>query len=178
MFVVVVALLTGAAATAFFLTRDDDPDPRQPSSSGSASLRDATFSQAGVPFTFSFPGRFAPGEPQAGILWVAGISPVDIIDVRRVDGREYSSQGMSQVYGATLRGQTDVSVRDEATRTVDDADAVVFTVTTRATVPLRSKLIYFAHAGSTWQLECQSQAENRTEVDAACELMLDTLSLS
>jgi hypothetical protein len=144
----------------------------------STRLPQATFAQPTVPFTFTYPGRFALGNVTRGILWVAGISPLDVLDVRRVDGREYSTEGLSQVYGATLRRQAGVRVQDESTRTVDDAGAVLFDVTTTAgSVALHSRLVYFSHGGSTWQLECQSQQQNRASIDAACTQALDTLSL-
>jgi len=171
----IVALAAVAALVVVLVNRGDDP---RAVASSSTALPDATFDESTVPFTFTYPGRFAPGNVTSGILWVVGISPLDILDVRRVDDREYSAEGLAQVYGATLRKQAGVRVQSQHDRTVGTASAVVFEITSKAdSVTRHSRLVYFSHAGSTWQLECQSQQQNRSVIDAACDQMLNTLTL-
>jgi hypothetical protein len=169
-----IALLLAAAAVVYVvLLRDDSDDSPE-----AGATRVSAFAQEGIPFTFTYPVRFAPGTPSAQILWVAGISPVDIIDVRRVGQREYSAQGAASVYGTTLRSQAGVTVVDEKVERADGRDAKVYVITTSAATPLRSQLFYVAAGGSEWQLECQSQQTNRAELDAACRQMITTLRFS
>lgn len=149
----------------------EDPSAGEPAAAGPL-----VFRQSGVPFTFDYPEQFAPADPPAGILWVAGISPVDIVDVRRVADREFSTQGMRTVYGTILRDLDGVDVLGSETRQTGVGEVVIFDVANESTLPLRSRLGYLAFAGSTWQIECQSQAEHQTEIDDACELVLRTLA--
>lgn len=168
-------LLVLAVAVAGWLAIDGDDEPGADGTTAPSSATDAsTFEQDGVPFTFDYPSSFATSEPPEGVLWVAGISPLDVIDVRRVSDREFSAQGMTEVYGTTLGEQEGLEVVGTETRTTGVGEVVVFDVT--SATGTSSQLVYLAQAGSTWQLGCQSQADNAAAINDACALMLDTLA--
>ncbi len=181
-----IALVTGlvvltAACVYWFAFRGDDSSAGAAgatSTNQSTTLPDNNFKVAGVPFTFSYPGKFAPGKETTGFVWIAGISPVDILDLRRVDDREYSAQGMNQVMGDKLNGQQGVKVLGSGTDSAGGKKVVTFTVQSGTTTPLRSKLVYFSAGGSSWQLECQSQSVNRAAIEAACAQALATLDFA
>jgi hypothetical protein len=177
-FAVLAAVLVAVAAARVWLGLRDDLSSAADASSQerASSAEPVLFRRPDIPFTFEYPAYFAPADPPSGILWVAGISPVDIVDVRRVAEREFSTQGMTTVYGATLRQQEGVEILGSETRATNAGVVVIFEVGTGSTVPLRSQLIYVALAGSIWQLECQSQAGHQREIEDACELMLHTLA--
>lgn len=172
---VLAVLLLVAVVVAAWLALDDDDDAGSAAGAGQETLGAQLFAQDDVPFTFDYPGSFATTEAPSGVLWVAGISPLDVIDVRRVADREFSAQGMTEAYGATLAAQKGIAVNGSSTRTTELGEAVVFDITSKST-DTTSQLVYLARAGSTWQIGCQSTAENKATIDAACEQLLRTLS--
>ena len=176
--VAVLAIVIGAVW--FFVLRDDDGDSGDDpgAGSGATELAEQTFAVDGVPFTFAFPGDFAPAQAPEGIIWVAGISPVDILDVKRIADEELGPVRLKQTVRQTLRETTGVTISGEGTAQAGSTSLVSFTIdNTGSGTPLRSVLYYFAAGGSTWQLECQSQADNQAAIDAACARAVQTLSV-
>lgn len=175
----VVALVLVAGAVFWFVVRHSDDASRTPSTTRPSTSSEAqVFELPGVPFTFRYPGNFAQGKAAAGFIWIAGISPVDIIDIRRVADREYAADGLGRVMRKTLESQDGVTIIGNGTEVVGGQQVVTYSVQSGTTTPLESKLIYFSRDGSTWQLECQSQAANRVAIATACTQVLSTLTFS
>lgn len=136
------------------------------------------FQVDGVPFTFDYPAEFAETQPGEGVAWIAGISPVDVVDVRRVDDLTYSASGLAEVFGALLRERSDLSVTGQEETEVAGAPAVSFTVQQDVEGgPLQSRLVYFTAGEDTWQLGCQSGEDNRAVIDAACDDVVGSLTV-
>lgn len=174
---VIVVLLIGAAAF-WFVNRDDDKNDEPGDKASNTPLAEQTFAVSGVPFTFVYPGNFAPAEAPQDIIWVAGISPVDIIDVKRISDKEIGPVKLKSLVRSTLEDTAGVTISAEGTAKAGTTDLVTFVVDNTASgTPLRSDLYYFVADGSTWQFECQSQADNRATIDSACSRAIDTLSI-
>lgn len=171
--VLVVALVGGAIY--WFGIRDTSSKPKAVKTTTPTSQ---TFRVTGVPFTFSYPNTFAQAATPTGFIWIAGISPVDILDLRRVDTRPYSTQGLTTVMGDKLKAQKGVKIVGTSTEEVGGLQAVTYTVTSGTTTPLQSKLVFFSTGGATWQFECQSQSKNRAAIDLGCAQALATFTLS
>lgn len=177
---VVVVLIVAVGCVYWFAIRDGESSDT-PGATGTPTATPTTaqiFALAGVPFTFQYPATFAQGDAATGFVWIAGVSPVDILDIRRVGEREYSTSGLTTLMTATLRAQKGVKVVGSGTDTVGGQKVVTFTVQSGTTTPLQSKLVFFSRAGSTWQFECQSQASNRATIEAGCAQALATLTFS
>lgn len=174
-----VVLVLVAGVVFWFVVRDsDDASGTPPTSKTNTTSEALLFELPGVPFTFQYPGNFAQGKAAAGFIWIAGISPVDIIDIRRVADREYAADGLGRVMRETLESQDGVTIIGNGTELVGGQPVVTYLVQSGTTTPLESKLVFFSRAGSTWQLECQSQAANRVAITTACTQVLSTLTFS
>lgn len=171
--VVVFALVLGLVY--WFAIRDDEKESTTP---GTKTPTVQTFKLSGVPFTFQYPANFAKVQAPEGFIWIAGISPVDILDLRRTDAKEFSARSLPGLMSARLKAQEGVTIVGSGQEKVAGLDVATFTVESGTTTPLRSKLIYFSSGGSTWQLECQSQESNRAAIDVACAQALSTFKVS
>lgn len=171
--VIVLALIAGLVY--WFAVRDDEEKTTTP---GTKVATVQTFAMNGVPFTFEYPANFAKVQAPEGFLWIAGISPVDILDLRRVDSKEFSARSLPGLMGARLKAQPGLTVVGSGTEKIGGLDVATFTVDSGTTTQLRSKLVYFSAGGSTWQLECQSQESNRAAIEVACAQALATFTLS
>lgn len=173
----VVLVLVGVGVF-WFLSRDDDTKDDASDKASNTPLAEQTFEVSGVPFTFAYPGNFAPAEAPQDIIWVAGISPVDIIDVKRISDKEIGPVKLKSLVRSTLEDTAGVTISAEGTAKAGTTDLVTFVVDNTASgTPLRSDLYYFVADGSTWQFECQSQADNRATIDSACSRAIDTLNV-
>lgn len=173
---IAVVVLLIAAAVYWFAIRDDNDGGTTAKPGGSGTSSAQTFQVTGVPFTFQYPGTFAQAAAQSGFVWIAGISPVDILDLKRVDKRAYSVQGLTTVFGSRLSTQPGVKVVGSGKDEMGGLKTVTYTVDSGTSPRLRSKLVYFSTAGATWQLECQSQAQNRAAIDVGCAQALATFT--
>lgn len=174
----VVGLLVIGLVAFWFVNRDDDNDAEPGDKASNTPLTEQTFEVSGVPFTFQYPGNFAPAEAPEDIIWVAGISPVDIIDVKRISDKEIGPVKLKSLVRSTLEDSAGVTISAQGTAKAGTTDLVTFVVDNAASgTSLRSDLYYFVADGSTWQLECQSQADNRATIDSACSRAIDTLSV-
>lgn len=171
-----VVIVLAAVVWAVFFRDSDSSKSNSKGTSTPTTLQ--TFRVTGVPFTFKYPANFAQVQAPAGFIWIAGVSPVDILDVRKVDSRVYSSEGLKTVFGTKLKGQSGVHIVGTGTDVAGGLKTVTYTVTSGTTTPLTSKLIYFSTGGASWQLECQSQAKNRAAIDVACAQALATFTTS
>ncbi len=171
---VVVALV--AAAVYWFVIRDDDSADGDDGSS--QTLKPQTFSMDDVPFTFEYPGNFAEAEPSAaGIVWVAGVSPVDILNVKRIANESSSLSQIKQSVTDTLSRRSEIEVTGVGTEQTGDIKMLRFTANSTASgQQLRSQLYYFPMGDAVWQLECQSRDTARAEIAGACAGMLETLT--
>lgn len=173
--IVVIALVVGLVY--WFVIRDDEGDPKATAVTAPPATAQ-TFELEGVPFTFQYPANFAKVQAPEGFLWIAGISPVDILDLRRIDSQEFSARSLPGLMSTRLKAQEGITIVGSGQDKVAGLDVATFTVDSGTTTPLRSKLVYFSTGGSTWQLECQSQESNRAEIEIACAQALSTFSLS
>lgn len=173
--VAVVVVLALIAAAAYWFAIRDDSDGK---TNESRDLPTQTFAVDGVPFTFQYPGNFAEAEPSSpGILWVAGVSPVDLIDVKRILSRSQTVPEIRRTVTDSLNKRSDVKVTGVGTERFGDLRMLRFTADSTASgTELRSQLYYFSMSDAVWQLECQSQASARAEIDAACAGMLNSLA--
>jgi len=171
----IVVLGGCAAAWYWFAVRDDDEPRKQPPPAVADQTQTFQLELEGLPFTFDYPKDFAQATPPEGVLWIAGISPNDVIDVRKIEELEFSTQGLKKVIGPRLRGRDDLTVTASGVEPVGDFEALVFSVTTESSTPLSSTLVFFSTGGATWQLECQSQATNQAAMEAACAGAMDSL---
>lgn len=164
----VVALLVIVAGVYLFVIRDDDKK-----NEGGA-LGPQTLAVDGVPFSFTFPGNFATkNPPPAGFVWMSGIGPYDVIDIKRLENSERSLAQTKTSVKQILNGQPQLKIVGEGTETYGGIKMLRLVVDTQITGDtLRSQLFYFSHGGASWQFECQSTAGGRTSIDAACSQAL------
>lgn len=175
---VVLLVIVGVVAVYWLAVRDDDKDASPQSNPTNATLHAQTLKVATIPFSFEYPGNFASAPNPPGVLWLAGISPVDLMSVRYVASREYKDQGkLTSDMRRGIEKPGTMQIASQTTGTAGGKPTVNFTVTTTAAgKPLQSRLIFFSDAGKTWQLECQSQQSGRDFIDAACNRALETLT--
>lgn len=171
MLAVFTVLVFVAGAVYFFAIRDDDKAGDE-----NTTLSPQTFNYTNVPFTFVFPGNFANVDPPPqGFLWMSGIGPYDIIDVKRLSNDERSVAEARASVKNSLQARPGLRITGEGTETFDNVRMARFAVDTDVEgQTLKSTLYYFSLGGSSWQLECQSTAANRAAMDAACVQAMST----
>ncbi len=153
----------------------DDSDEERSASAKQPTVQ--TFSEEGVPFTFEYPANFAESEGPAGFVWIAGVGPYDILDVKRIANVPRSIGRLKSSNREALSARPDVKIVGEGTDKRAGVDMVRFEVTSMVDgLELRSQLYYFSLGGVTWQFECESQAK-RAEIDAACTQALSTFAV-
>lgn len=168
----VVVIATVVAALYWFVIRDDE------SSGASGPRGDQTFQVEQVPFTFKYPGNFALAPIPEGFVWIAGVGPYDILDVKRIANKEQSLKATRDEIRSSLAVRPDLTIIGDGTDTVGLTKVVRFSVDTAVSgQKLRSNLYYFSMGGASWQLECQSTEAGRAEIDAACSKMRDSFSV-
>lgn len=158
-----------------FRGKDDKPSTAKPTAQPTAQ----TLHVPGVPFTFEYPTNFATAPLPPGVLWLAGVSPSDLIDVRRVAGQAYGPEALSKSMRRALEKQKTLTIQAQEAGKVAGKDMVKFTVVSGSgATELQSQLIFFSTPGATWQLECQSQPSGRDYINNACARALQTLKFS
>lgn len=171
----IVVLATILALVYVFVIRDDKDD--KGSTSSNQVRTEQTFTADRVPFTFQYPGNFAPAPTPEGFIWIAGIGKFDVIDVKRLANKERSIAETRTEIRQTLEARPGLTIRGDGTETLDDLKAVRFTVDSAVDgQALRSTLYYFSIGGASFQVECQSTVAGRDEIDAACAKMVNTFS--
>jgi hypothetical protein len=179
--VLTVLVVIAAAAVYWFGIRDDDKtdaDKKPSSSTSDATLKEQDLKVNTIPFSFKYPGNFASAPNPPGVLWLAGISPVDIMSVRYVAPREYKDQGKLAADMKTgIEKPGTMAIANQSAGTAGGKPTVIYTVTSNAAgTPIQSRLIFFSASGKTWQVECQSQQSGREFIDAACDRAMETLT--
>jgi hypothetical protein len=190
---VVVAICVVVAAvtlSVFFLFGGGDDDDKadapitttsQPlATDGSAeTLLPQQLALDGVPFTFEYPGDFAPAATlPTGYLAILGIDPINFIDVRRTADSEMTDEQITGDIAAALDTDT-THVVGTSTQTVGDITVFSFDVDdTSGTEPTTSRLNFFRASGQTWELGCQWNAAGESAIDDACDHMLETLTVT
>lgn len=181
--VVVAALVVGTV----LLFSGSDGDDKNDTSTETTLAGDAPIeplapqqlSLTGVPFTFEYPGEFAPAETlPIGYLAILGIDPINFIDVRLTAETELTDDQITGQIGTALDTAT-TDVIGTSTRTVGDLTVFSFDVTDDSGAePTSSRLNFFRAAGQTWELGCQWNTAGETTIDDACDHMLDTLTVT
>lgn len=186
---VVVAALIVAIALLFVGGGDDDKDDAAPQTTqtgetpgdtnSTESLPPQQLAVEDVPFTFEYPGEFAPATTlPSGYLAILGIDPINFIDVRRTAEEEFTDEQLTDVIGAALDTDT-TDVLGTSTRTLGGLTVVSFDVTDGSGAePTTSRLNFFRAGGQTWELGCQWNAAGEATIDAACDRMLETLTVT
>jgi hypothetical protein len=178
--VLTVLVVIAAGAVYWFGIRDDDSAADKSPSAGTSdtTLEEQTLDVGTIPFSFEYPGNFASAPNPPGVLWLAGISPVDIMSVRYVASREYKDQQkLASDMKAGIEKPGTMAIANQTTGTAGGKPAMVFTVTSNAGgTPIQSRLTFFSASGKTWQVECQSQQSGREFIDAACDRAMETLT--
>lgn len=172
--VVVFALVLGLVY--WFVIRDDEKDTgtKNPSTTVTAPK---TFARDGIPFTFEYPANFAENTGPEGFIWIAGVGPFDMLNVKRIANEPRSVDRLRKDTRDSLSVRPDLKILGEGTDTRDGVTMVRFDVeTTVDGKTLRSQLYYFTAAQVTWQFECESEAQ-RAVIDAACVQALGSFAL-
>jgi hypothetical protein len=146
---------------------------------GTGELLPQTLSIEGVPFTFEYPGTFAPATTlPTGYLAILGIDPINFIDVRLTADEELSDEQITGDIGTALDTET-TDVLGTSTRTVGTLAITSFDVSDASGAePTTSRLNFFRAGGQTWELGCQWNAAGEAAIDDACDRMLDTLAVT
>jgi hypothetical protein len=169
-----VVLVIVAALIYWFAIRDDGS---KTASSTQTPRGDQTFVVPRVPFTFKYPGNFALAPTPSGFLWIAGVGPYDILDVKRLANSERSLKAARSETQAALQVRPGLTILGDGTETLGATKAVRFTVNTVVNgQTLRSTLYYFSLHRASWQVECQSTTKGQAAIEAACAKMADTFS--
>ena len=172
--VVVVAVLAGLFYV--FVIRDHNKSNGSPSAVNTSIP--GTFNYTNVPFTFSYPGNFAlVNPPPTGFLWIGGIGPYDIIDVKRLSNSERSLDATRNAVKQSLQVQPNVKITGSGTDRIGSSSFEVVRFNVDSSVAgqtLHSKLYYFSHGGASWQLECQATAAGTAQMTSACNLALSS----
>ena len=173
---VVLLVLVAGAVYWFAIRDDDDPDKKGTSSNGPVAAK--TFTTPGVPFTFKYPGNFQETSGPQGFIWIAGVGPYDILDVKRIANEPRPLGRLRTSSRQALSGRPDLKIIKEGLDQRAGVDLVRFDVETTVNgLTLRSELYYFSLGGVTWQFECESQA-HRDVIDAACSQALSSFTVS
>jgi len=171
--VVVFALVLGLVY--WFAIRDDEKDPATPPTN---TTTPKTFTRPDVPFTFEYPANFAENEGPAGFVWIAGVGPYDMLNVKRIANEPRSVDRLRKDSREALSVRPDLTIVGEGTDTRAGVTMVRFDVDTIVEgKTLHSQLYYFTAAKVTWQFECESESQ-RAVIDAACAQALGTFALS
>ena len=143
----------------------------------------AVFRADGVGFTFEYPKEYVRGEP-AGAL--GQVSPergefFNAIKVRQAADRELRPERYLEDFRRDFARRVGrVELRIE---TIGDLEAGVleFRDSDRARgkrTDFTSTSYFFTGAGRTWQLECVAEAEQREEIEAACQRALESIEFT
>lgn len=169
--VVVVALVVGLVY--WFAIREDEKEPGPDSPPTTAK----TFARDGIPFTFEYPANFAENTGPEGFVWIAGVGPFDMLNVKRIANEPRTADRLRKDTRTSLSVRPDLKILGEGTDTRDGVTMVRFDVETIVDgKTLRSQLYYFTAAQVTWQFECESESQ-RAVIDAACVQALGTFAL-
>lgn len=167
-----VAIVVIIGAVYWFGIRDDKK------STPNGPLAAKTFQQAGLPFTFQYPGNFAETTGPAGFVWIAGVGPYDVLDLKRLANTPTSITRLRTDNRKLLSSRPNVKILSEGSDQRAGIDMVKFDVaSTVNTLTLNSTLYFFSAGGVTWQFECESQA-NAATIDAACAQALSTFTVA
>lgn len=162
----------------WFVIRDDEKDDASTTTPPANTATFKTFSRPDVPFTFQYPANFAENEGPAGFVWIAGVGPYDILNVKRIANEPRPVDRLRKDSRDSLSARPDLKILGEGTDTRDGVNMVRFDVETIVDgKTLRSALYYFTAAQVTWQFECGSESE-RAVIDAACAQALGTFALN
>ncbi|MCX6396493.1 MAG: hypothetical protein NTV23_08410 [Propionibacteriales bacterium] len=171
--VVVLVLVVGLVY--FFVLRDDDEKDNGTSSTGSLTAK--TFDLPGIPFTFEYPGNFALNDGPQGYVWIGGIGPYDMINVKRLANQPNPVARLKKSSREALTKVPGLTITSEGTESRGGIELVKFVADTiLGDKTLHSQFFYFVAGQVTWQLECESNAE-RAAIDAACARALDTFAV-
>ncbi len=167
-----VAIVVILGAVYWFGIRDDNK------SSSNGPLAAKTFNQAGLPFTFQYPGNFAETTGPAGFVWIAGVGPYDILDLKRLANVPTAMGRLRSDNRKALSQRAGLKIISEGSDQRAGIDMVKFVVTSTVNgLPLNSDLYFFNAGGVTWQFECESQAQ-AVVIDAACAQALSTFTVA
>lgn len=154
-------------------------------------IKGTTFKAVDVAFTFHYPrGLKQVDEPNDGkVLASVTPTPDDVnngLKIRKTAEKElpfasYASQIRSQFEGQLAtkvsqsqekRGTLGLGVLEwRKAYTKNDLGA-------QKTIRLHSTSYFFAGGGKTWQLECLSSEEHRTDIETACQQALGSIEFS
>lgn len=167
-----VAIVVIIGAVYWFEFRDNKK------STSNGPLAAKTFQQAGLPFTFKYPGNFAETTGPAGFVWIAGIGPYDILDLKRLANVPTSTARLRTDNRKALSARPNVHIVSEGSDQRAGVDMVKFVVTSTVSgLALNSTLYYFNAGGVTWQFECESQSQPAA-IASACAQALSTFTIS
>jgi hypothetical protein len=150
-----------------------------------------TFKASDIPFTFQYPPGFKQvDDPKDGsVLSSVTPTPGDVnngLKVRKTAETELPFTS----YAAQIRGQFEDQLTTKVTQREGTRGELKLGVLTwsksytrtnlgqEETVRLHSKSYFFAGSGKTWQLECLSSEEHRSEIDQACEQAIGSIAFA
>lgn len=160
----------------------EDQQASAPSKGAEESAQGPTFKAADVGFTFKYPEGFQQvDEPNDGeVLASVTPAPGDVNNGLKI--RSTSEQELPfSSYASQLRTQfetqlaTKINQREEKRGGVDLGVlewSKPYTKTDlgeKKTIRLHSMSYFFAGGGKTWQLECLSSQDHRSDIDEACQ---------
>ena len=151
---------------------------------------DGTFEQDGFPFTFKYPGDFEDfgddvdiasklGAAADGTAAI-GISENDVILVQRFTlnlAVERSDLGAAKQQFEQLIRQVDPSATAQPTEVAGLPALDVKDVTIPSVPDGQSRLVPFFDGDQEYLINCQSTPEHRDEIEQACDMALDTVTL-
>lgn len=166
-----------------------------PSGGGGSTTTDAAaqpdgnrFEAADVGFTFAYPDGFEQvDEPDDGKV-VASVTPTPNDVKNGIKIRKTAEQELEfSSYGDNLRSQFEEQLGIKIAQSEETHSGISFGVMDwskpftyedlgeEKTTRLRSTSYFFAGGGDTWQIECISDSEHRTQIEQACEQALESI---
>jgi hypothetical protein len=133
----------------------------------------------GVPFVWYYPAEFSVVPAQPGLVWVAGIDRLDILDLRVAVQRPLTPHGVVPIMARALAADHGLKLVGRTFGTIRGIPYARFTVThPSGTTTLTSLLFFFPVAGQTWEFECQSQPAYANAIRGACNVVLNSLRVT
>ena len=166
----------------------DEKDAGEPAAPAAPAAKEGSFKAADVSFTFQYPHGFEQvDEPSDGEA-LASVTPTpdDVNNGLKI--RVTAETELPFVsYVAEIRGQfeeqlaTKVSQREEKRGALDlgilewEKSTTQTDLGEEKTVRLHSTSYFFQGGGKTWQLECLSSQDHRSDIDQACDQAIGSI---
>jgi hypothetical protein len=141
-----------------------------------------TFEASDVGFTFSHPAEFKQDDSDEGkVLARVKLDEENGFNIRKTSDQEVTPSFYLDEFERDFERSPEVGDVEKRTERHSGQEMGVLVIADApSAVPgskerIRAEEYFFAGKGNTWQLECLSTKEKRSEVDAACAQALESI---